>query len=236
MPVFIGTLFIVICILLILVVLLQKGRGGGLGAAFGGAGSSAFGTKTGDVFTWVTIVLTSLFLLLAIVIPVFWATLLPVAVVERIEMTQSEGGELDSSTTQRFDLWKICMQNFAKSPLFGVGYDTFHLVHSRDDPHNVFFEILGEQGLIGITLILGMFTMTFRGGLWLNKNTSDPVFQALGLAAPAVVLACAITNLFGDRWSYLEIGAFFFVLMALVSKARIIAAGMNADETVKASA
>jgi preprotein translocase subunit SecG len=60
------TLFIVICLLLIVVVLLQKGRGGGLGAAFGGVGTTAFGTKTGDVFTWVTIVLTALFVLLAI--------------------------------------------------------------------------------------------------------------------------------------------------------------------------
>jgi protein translocase SecG subunit len=59
-------LFLIICVLLIIVVLLQRGRGGGLGAAFGGAGSSAFGTRTGDVFTWVTIVLTALFLLLAI--------------------------------------------------------------------------------------------------------------------------------------------------------------------------
>ena len=66
MEYFLGTLFIIICILLIIVVLLQKGRGGGLGAAFGGAGSSAFGTKTGDVFTWVTIVLTGLFLVLAV--------------------------------------------------------------------------------------------------------------------------------------------------------------------------
>lgn len=66
MALFLFTLFIVICVLLILVVLLQKGRGGGLGAAFGGMGSTAFGTRTGDVFTWVTIVLTALFLLLAI--------------------------------------------------------------------------------------------------------------------------------------------------------------------------
>ncbi|MHC4981861.1 MAG: preprotein translocase subunit SecG [Planctomycetota bacterium] len=66
MDIFLGTLFVVICILLIIVVLLQKGRGGGLAAAFGGAGSSAFGTRTGDVFTWVTIVLTALFLILAI--------------------------------------------------------------------------------------------------------------------------------------------------------------------------
>jgi len=63
---FLGVLFAVICVLLIIVVLLQKGRGGGLGAAFGGAAASAFGTRTGDVFTWITIVLTALFLLLAI--------------------------------------------------------------------------------------------------------------------------------------------------------------------------
>ena len=67
MAIFLMTLFIVVCVLLIIVVLLQKGRGGGLGAAFGGAGTAAFGTRTGDVFTWVTIVLTALFLLLAIV-------------------------------------------------------------------------------------------------------------------------------------------------------------------------
>ena len=60
------TLFIIVCALLIVVVLLQKGRGGGLGAALGGMGSSAFGTRTGDVFTWVTVVMTGLFLVLAI--------------------------------------------------------------------------------------------------------------------------------------------------------------------------
>ena len=62
---FLAVLFGIVCLLLIGLVLLQKGRGGGLGAAFGGAGSSAFGTKTGDVMTWVTIVLVGLFLLLA---------------------------------------------------------------------------------------------------------------------------------------------------------------------------
>lgn len=68
MNTFLMTLFLIVCVLLIIVVLLQKGRGGGIGAAFGGGGGghSAFGTRTGDVFTWVTIVLTGVFLLLAI--------------------------------------------------------------------------------------------------------------------------------------------------------------------------
>jgi preprotein translocase subunit SecG len=66
LDILLATFFLIICVLLIVVVLLQKGRGGGLSSAFGGMGSSAFGTRVGDVFTWVTIVLTALFLLLAV--------------------------------------------------------------------------------------------------------------------------------------------------------------------------
>ena len=63
-----GVVFMLACAILIILVLLQKGRGGGLSAAFGGAGGqSAFGSKTGDVFTWVTIVVAAVFLLLAMV-------------------------------------------------------------------------------------------------------------------------------------------------------------------------
>lgn len=60
-------LFVFTCVLLILVVLIQKGRGGGLSGAFGGVGGhSAFGAKTGDVFTWITVGLAGAFLLLAV--------------------------------------------------------------------------------------------------------------------------------------------------------------------------
>ena len=96
MDIFLGALFVVICVLLIVVVLLQKGRGGGLGAAFGGAGSSAFGTRTGDVFTWVTIVLTALFLLLAIGTTVLFRA--PKRTVATPVLTPA-GGPIDKETT-----------------------------------------------------------------------------------------------------------------------------------------
>ena len=50
---------------LIGIILLQRGRGGGLAGAFGGmGGQSAFGTKAGDVFTKITIYLATAWIVL----------------------------------------------------------------------------------------------------------------------------------------------------------------------------
>ncbi len=62
-----ATLFASVCILMILVILLQRGRGSGLAGAFGGAGgSSHLGAKTGDVLTLVTLGLAVVYASLAI--------------------------------------------------------------------------------------------------------------------------------------------------------------------------
>ena len=69
----VGVLFILTCIALIIVILIQKGRGGGLGAAIsGGAAGGLFGSKTGDFLTWVTIGMTGLFLFLAIIMGLYY--------------------------------------------------------------------------------------------------------------------------------------------------------------------
>jgi preprotein translocase subunit SecG len=61
------TLFMVLSLFMILLVLIQKGRGGGLSSAFGGVGgNTAFGAKTGDVLTWATSIVFGVFLILAI--------------------------------------------------------------------------------------------------------------------------------------------------------------------------
>jgi preprotein translocase subunit SecG len=52
-----ASLMLIISVFLILLVLVQRGRGGGLTGALGGmGGQSAFGTKAGDVFTRITMV------------------------------------------------------------------------------------------------------------------------------------------------------------------------------------
>ncbi len=67
MTTFFSILLVILGVVMIFVILLQRGRGGGLIGAFGaGGGGSAFGTKTGDVFTTITVVLFVLFMFLAI--------------------------------------------------------------------------------------------------------------------------------------------------------------------------
>ena len=62
------TLHMFVGIFLIGLILLQRGRGGGLAGAFGGmGGQSAFGTKAGDIFTRITIVVAVIWILLACV-------------------------------------------------------------------------------------------------------------------------------------------------------------------------
>jgi len=69
----VGILFVICAVVLILVILVQKGRGGGLSSAFGGGASGGIlGTKTGDFLTWVTIGLVALFLLLSVVMAKYY--------------------------------------------------------------------------------------------------------------------------------------------------------------------
>ena len=62
------TLIIVISLFLIVLVMVQRGKGGGLAGAFGGmGGQSAFGTKAGDLFTRITICVAAGWILLLII-------------------------------------------------------------------------------------------------------------------------------------------------------------------------
>jgi len=57
-----------LAIFLIVLVLIQRGRGGGLAGALGGmGGQSAFGTKAGDVFTRITVAVAAVWIVLCIV-------------------------------------------------------------------------------------------------------------------------------------------------------------------------
>jgi len=154
---------------------------------------------------------------------IFWASVLPVSVVERINMTVTEEGELEPSAAGRLDIWKSCMELFKKDPLFGVGFQVipfsgWHLTSA----HNLYVTLLAESGILGLSLLLGLFAIALRSAWRLYKRASDNFFKALGLGVFLSVIVCMTTNFFGDHWTYIQIGAFFWALLGMTVRANLI--------------
>jgi O-antigen ligase len=146
-------------------------------------------------------------------------------------MTQDEEVGLESSAAGRLGRWKHGVDLFIKNPL-GYGYETVAVLgfrgnrgylSSKGDPHNRYVEFLVEMGIIGIALFLYLFYLAFKGGWKLYLMAEDNFLKGLGLGFSATVVACFIVNIFGDRWTYAMLGAFYWVVWALVVRGNIIA-------------
>jgi preprotein translocase subunit SecG len=89
--------FALVCLFMMLVILIQKPKGGGLSGAFGGAGGSAdaaFGSKTGDVLTVITVSCFVLFLVLAMGLQ--W-TIRPEARAAAAALQREAAGQVDDA-------------------------------------------------------------------------------------------------------------------------------------------
>jgi len=69
----VAVLFVVTAVILVLIILVQRGKGGGISGAFGGGmAGGLMGSKTGDFLTWVTIGLVAIFLVMAVLMAKFY--------------------------------------------------------------------------------------------------------------------------------------------------------------------
>ncbi|MFA5038114.1 MAG: O-antigen ligase family protein [Candidatus Omnitrophota bacterium] len=166
-----------------------------------------------------------------IVLALNWQTLLPQSVLERINQTQDEYGQLDASVEKRLEMWNQSMLLFQYDPIFGSGFNIFpHLGFALGDTHNIYLKFLAEQGLIGFSLLFILLIMSMRSGWKLFRGAKDPLLKALGLGFFLCTVSLIIGNFFGDRWTHLPLGAFFWVLLGMVERGRIIIAQEEKEE------
>ncbi len=163
-------------------------------------------------------------LILVILIAVFfsWQTVLPQSVVERISMTDS-GGEIDTSSLSRIELWGEAIREIKVNPVTGIGFGGTSALgfktsdgRSRKDVHNGYVEILLEQGIIGILILLGILFYALRDGWLLFRRSDDDFLRGLGLGLMGMTIATVVGNFFGDRWTYLSIMGYFWIIYAMV--------------------
>jgi putative inorganic carbon (HCO3(-)) transporter len=160
------------------------------------------------------------FLLAGLLLVPFAGVLLPRAVIQRATMTYQEG-QLDTSSADRIQIWQEALKTSLADPILGVGFDCYHFYRAEEeeellDTHNMYVKAYVETGVVGLLCLVGFFFTAFRLGHRLAKMATDPFYRALGAGFAAYMVSVIVTNMFGDRWTYIDLSAFTWILLALV--------------------
>lgn len=146
--------------------------------------------------------------------------ILPASITDRAEMTQSGGGELDSSAASRIDFWKLAWDYFLDYPITGIGYHAFHHVNPAGlDTHNMYVKQMAELGILGIALYLALYVIAMAVALRLYRIGDTPFLRSMGLGLFMCILASMVLNIFGDRFSYTALSTFYWVLLGMAVRA-----------------
>ena len=165
-----------------------------------------------------------------LLIVLFWQVALPEKAVQRFEETTDEYGEIEDSAERRLLIWDKGMELFRENSLVGIGYGVFgQLGYDLGDTHNIYVKILVEQGIVGM-LIFVILVFTFMAeGFRLYRNGDDDLSKGLGLGLAVCMFVLLVNNIFGDRWTYLELSAYLWIFAGLVARLNIISKEENSS-------
>lgn len=160
-------------------------------------------------------------LVLLAIILVSWQSFVPHAVTERVTMTHQENGELDASAEERVAIWQDAAQMFSEDPVFGTGFNTYAYLGrymGYKDTHNYYLKILIEMGLAGLLAFLWLLGAACKMPWRLFRLAKDPFMSALGCGLFAMMICVLVVNFFGDRWTFLQVNGFLWVLLGLAAR------------------
>jgi O-antigen ligase len=113
---------------------------------------------------------------------------------EQSEHLSTNTSRVTEAKTFRGPYWDVALQSFADHPLDGVGSGSFRVEWRRKnvvprgafDAHSLYFETLGELGIVG-GLLLAVFIGAIAAGLVrrVSQAPRDPVLPAAAAALAA---------------------------------------------------
>lgn len=173
-------------------------------------------------------------LVVMLVFGLVWTAVVPNAVRERVLMTwDTKDGGLDHSSETRVGLWEDAMRVVDTSPIIGTGFNTYAYmgrVGDYKDTHNYFIKVLVETGVVGLLLFLCLLFRLLWTGLVLHWRASDPLVRALGLGLAGWVVCSVVANMFGDRWSFLQVNGYMWVIAGLAARGWMLEQHLPDDE------
>jgi O-antigen ligase len=153
---------------------------------------------------------------------------------QRVASIAESTTDPDQSVSDRYDLWTSAEQIWADHPVVGVGlrgfpeyrdsYAPLRLSSGSDtddptggftkqellSPHSMFFLLLSEQGLVGLTAFGGLFGALAVAAVARTRRAPGRMLRGLGLAATGALIWQLV------RFGYGDVGGQTSVLMAVV--------------------
>lgn len=158
-----------------------------------------------------------------LLVAVMWQAILPASVQERIMSTRTSDGTLEPSANERMQIWDDAWDLVLASPIVGIGFNTYQYLHrvgGYNDTHNYYLKVLVEGGIVGLILFLWILIANVRMGYRLYSSCKDGFLRALGLGFAAQIVCVIVVNVFGDRFHYLQISGFTWIMMGCVVRAQ----------------
>jgi hypothetical protein len=124
--------------------------------------------------------------------------------------------------SNRYDFYRVALDEFKNHPLLGIGADNFqqqYLAHGRSEetpryPHSVELRTLVETGLLGALLaVVGLGAALSAG--WRGMRGADPLGQTVAAAALAGFAYWTVHGSFDWFWEFAGLGASAFALLGV---------------------
>ena len=124
--------------------------------------------------------------------------------VSRFKVSLLENSDDNKSLTIRYNQLISSKEIFYKHPVFGTGLGSYSYETTRIDqrgyPHNIFLEILTEQGLIGfLFFLILLFPIFFKMLPFLAKHSNPIYFSIIGILVFETFNASKSSSIVEDR-------------------------------------
>ncbi len=137
--------------------------------------------------------------------------------------TNSESRLLSGLGSNRYDFYRVALDEFASHPLVGIGVDNFqaqYLRHGRSNetpryPHSVELRTLTETGLIGALLAIVGLGAALVAGRRAMRRSDDALGATVAAAALAGFGYWAVHGSFDWFWEFAGLGAPAFALLGI---------------------
>ena len=140
------------------------------------------------------------------------------------------------SVKERLERYEAATKLFAQRPWLGGGTDSYAQRTKLDEyPHNIFLEIISENGLIGLIVFLGFLGSVIWAGfryLAIHHIRLDPHERSIGLA----VLTVSLILLVEKQFSYsLTMHKELFVFLAIIVNLPDLSSSPNVNSSKNAA-